>query len=150
MLNVGDKAPDFSIPNQDGETVSLSDYTGQKVLLWFFPKANTPGCTAEGCSLRDEYSAFQDKNVAILGMSKDSPKRQKNFVEKYDFPYPLLADESGKTVETYGAWGRKKFMGRKFDGILRISYLIDENGIIEKVYGKVKTKTHGQDVLADV
>ena len=150
MLNVGDKAPEFSLPDGDGNTVSLSDYSGQKVLVWFFPKASTPGCTAEGCSLRDHNTELSAAKVQVIGMSKDSPKRQKNFATKYDFPYPLLSDESGKTIEAFGAWGPKKFMGREFDGILRSSFLIDENGIIERVYQKVKTKTHGADVLADL
>ena len=148
MLNIGDTAPEFSLLDQNGKSVSLSDYRGQKVLLWFYPKASTPGCTAEGCNLRDNHAAFVDKNVAILGMSKDTVRRQKNFATKQEFPYPLLSDEAGEVVEAYEAWGRKKFMGREFDGILRISYLINEEGTIEKVFGKVKTKTHGDDVLA--
>ena len=150
MLNVGDKAPEFSLQDQDGNTVSLADYTGRKVLLWFYPKASTPGCTAEGCNLRDNIDAFSDKNVAILGMSKDSVRRQKNFATKQEFPYPLLSDEPGDVVQAYGCWGRKKFMGREFDGIIRKSFLIDENGKIERIYEKVKTKTHGTDVLADL
>ena len=150
MLSVGDKAPDFNLQDQDDNTVSLSDFKGQKVLVWFYPKASTPGCTAEGCNLRDHSAEFVEKNIQIIGISKDSVKRQKNFATKYEFPYPLLADESGATVEAFGAWGEKKFMGRVFDGILRSSFLIDENGVIEKVYAKVKTKTHGEDVLADL
>ncbi len=150
MLSVGDKAPEFKLQDQDDNTVSLSDFKGQKVLVWFYPKASTPGCTAEGCNLRDHSAAFVDKNIQIIGISKDSVKRQKNFATKYEFPYPLLADESGATVEAFGAWGEKKFMGRVFDGILRSSFLIDEEGVIEKVYAKVKTKTHGEDVLADL
>jgi len=150
MLNIGDQAPDFSLLDQDGNQVSLGDFRGKKVLLWFYPKASTPGCTAEGCSLRDHNTALVDKNVVVLGMSKDSVKRQKNFATKQSFPYPLLSDESGSTVEAYGAWGLKKFMGREYDGIFRISYLIDEEGRIEKTYAKVKTKTHGADVLADL
>ena len=147
MLNVGDKAPEFSLLDQDGNTVSLSDFRGKKVLLWFYPKASTPGCTAEGCNIRDHHDQFQSANVQVLGMSKDSVKRQKNFATKQEFPYPLLSDESGETVEAYGARGPKKFMGREFDGILRISYIIDESGNIEQVFGKVKTKSHGEDVL---
>jgi len=150
MLNIGDQAPDFSLLDQDGKQVSLGDFRGKKILLWFYPKASTPGCTAEGCSLRDHNAALQDKNVVVLGMSKDSVKRQKNFATKQAFPYPLLSDESGSTIEAYGAWGLKKFMGREYDGIFRISYLIDEEGRIEKTYGKVKTKTHGADVLSDL
>jgi len=147
MLNVGDKAPDFNLQDQDGNAVSLSDFRGKKVLIWFYPKASTPGCTVEGCNIRDHQARFSDANVQVLGMSKDSVKRQKNFATKQGFQYPLLSDESGATVEAYGAWGPKKFMGREFDGILRISYVIDEQGSIEQVFGKVKTKTHGEDVL---
>ena len=147
MLNVGDTAPDFTLLDQDGNSVSLSDFRGKKVLLWFYPKASTPGCTAEGCNIQDNFQRFNDANVQVLGMSKDSVRRQKNFATKQGFAYPLLSDESGKTVEAYGAWGPKKFMGREFDGILRISYIIDEQGSIEQVFGKVKTKTHGEDVL---
>ena len=147
MLNVGDYAPDFTLLDQDGNSVSLADFLGKKVLLWFFPKASTPGCTAEGCNIQDNMQRFTDANVQVLGMSKDSVRRQKNFATKHGFAYPLLSDETGTTVEAYGAWGPKKFMGREFDGILRISYIIDEDGFIEQVFGKVKTKTHGEDVL---
>ena len=147
MLKVGDTAPDFTLLDQDGNSVSLSDFRGQKVLLWFYPKASTPGCTAEGCNIQDNIQRFADSNVQVLGMSKDSVRRQKNFATKQSFSYPLLSDETGATIEAYGAWGPKKFMGREFDGILRISYIIDENGSIEQVFGKVKTKTHGEDVL---
>ena len=120
------------------------------MLIWFFPKASTPGCTAQGCNLRDNYAAFSAKNVAIVGISKDPPKRQAKFVDKYDFPFTMLCDESGATIEQYEAWGLKKFMGREFMGILRSSYLIDEEGKIERTYKKVKTKTHGVDVLQDL
>jgi peroxiredoxin Q/BCP len=150
MLSIGAKAPDFTLLDQDGNSISLTDFRGQKVLLWFYPKASTPGCTVEGCNIRDHHQAFDDANVQVLGMSKDSVKRQKNFATKQGFPYLLLSDESGTTVEAYGAWGPKKFMGREFDGILRISYVIDEVGIIQQAYGKVKTKTHGEDVLSDL
>ena len=150
MLKAGDKAPEFTLDDQEGQSVSLADFRGQKVLVWFYPKASTPGCTAEGCSLRDHYAGLQSANLAVLGISKDSVKRQKNFATKYEFPYPLLSDESGATVEAYGCWGRKKFMGREFDGIFRKSFLIDEEGVITKIYEKVKTKTHGEDVLADL
>jgi len=148
MLNLGDTAPDFTHSDQDGNSVSLSDFRGSKVLVWFYPKASTPGCTAEGCNIRDHHAAFVDANVIVLGISKDSVRRQKNFATKQEFPYRLLSDEEGTTVEAYGAWGPKKFMGREFDGILRISYVIDEEGKVAQVFGKVKTKTHGEDVLA--
>jgi peroxiredoxin Q/BCP len=150
MLQAGDPAPEFSLLDQDGQTVRLADFRGRKVLVWFYPKASTPGCTAEGCSLRDHAEALDTRGVTILGMSKDSVKRQKNFALKYSFPYPLLSDESGETILAFGAWGPKKFMGRSYEGILRSSFLIDEEGQIEKVYSKVKTKTHGSDVLSEL
>ena len=147
MLNIGDKAPDFTLQNQLGEDISLSDYQGRKLLIWFFPKASTPGCKAEGCSLRDHFSELSEQNISILGVSMDSVKRQANFVQKNDFPYPLLADTEGELIRGFGAWGPKKFMGKEYEGILRSSFLIDEKGYIEKVFSKVKTKTHGLDVL---
>jgi len=150
MLNEGDKAPDFSLKNQDNETVSLNEFRGKKVLLWFFPKASTPGWTVEGQGLRDEFEEFQNKNVEILGMSADSVKKQKNFCEKQNFPFSLLVDESKETIKAFGAWGLKKFMGREYEGIYRYSYLIDENGTIEKTFSKVNTKTHAKDVLAEI
>ncbi len=150
MLKAGDKAPEFTLLDQDSNEVSLSDFRGQKVLLWFYPKASTPGCTAQGCSLRDNHMQLTDRNVQVIGMSKDSVRRQKSFASKKDFPYPLLSDEPGDIVNAYGCWGRKKFMGREFDGIFRKSFLIDEEGNIERIYEKVKTKTHGEDVIADL
>lgn len=150
MLEAGTEAPAFTLLDQDGNSVSLHDFKGKKVLLWFYPKASTPGCTAEGCNLQENKDGFTGKGVQIIGMSKDTVKRQKNFATKFGFDYPLLSDVDGDVVEAYEAWGRKKFMGREYDGIFRISYLIDENGMIEKVYGKVKTKSHGTDVLADL
>ena len=148
MLEVGKKAPAFKLPAADGSTMSLKDFKGKKVLLWFFPKANTPGCTAEGCNLRDNYEALSDANVEVIGVSADTPKKQSNFVNKYEFPFPMLCDESTEMIQKYGAWGLKKFMGREYDGIHRISYLIDEDGKVEHVWSKVKTKTHGDDVVA--
>jgi peroxiredoxin Q/BCP len=147
MLEIGMQAPNFTVSNQRGEEVSLSDYHGQKVFIWFYPKASTPGCTVEGCTLRDSYEEFTAKNIVILGVSMDSVKRQSNFATKKDFPYQLLADTEGEIVRAFGVWGPKKFMGKEYEGILRSSFLIDEKGIIEKVFDKVKTKTHAQDVL---
>jgi len=148
MLEIGKKAPAFKLPAADGSTMSLKDFKGKKVLLWFFPKASTPGCTAEGCNLRDNYEALSNANVEVIGVSADTPKKQSNFVNKYEFPFPMLCDESTEMIQKYGAWGLKKFMGREYDGIHRISYLIDEDGKIEHVWSKVKTKTHGDDVVA--
>ena len=150
MLNTGDKSPSFSLKNQENETVSLQDFKGKKVLVWFFPKASTPGWTVQGQGLRDEFQKFQDNDVEILGMSADSVKAQKSFCDKQEFPFSLLSDPSKETIKTYGAWGPKKFMGREYEGIHRYSYLIDEKGIVERTYPKVKTKTFAQDVLADI
>ena len=125
----------------------LGDFLGKKVVLWFFPKANTPGWKIQGCGFRDEFKKFEEKNIKIIGVSADSISKQAKFVEKYNFPYLMLCDESKKMLKSYKAWGLKKFMGREYKGIHRISYLINENGTIEQVYEKVKTKTHALDVL---
>ena len=148
MYAVGDTVQDFTLPNQHGEMITLSQYRGKKVLVWFYPKASTPGCTAEGCSLRDNFDDLSNKDVVILGISMDSVKKQANFVNKHSFPYDLLADTEGVVVRAFGAWGPKKFMGRSYDGILRSSFLIDEEGVVQEVISKVKTKTHGSDILA--
>ena len=150
MLSAGDKAPNFSLLDQHGDVTNLSDYEGKRFLVWFYPKASTPGCTAEGCSLRDHYGEFEKKGVDVIGISMDSVKRQSNFATKQSFPYKLLSDETGEITKAFGAYGRKKFMGREYDGILRSSFLVGPDGVIEKVYDKVKTKTHGQDVLTDL
>ncbi len=147
MLRIGAKAPDFTLPDAYGNIVRLSDFLGKKVILWFFPKASTPGCTMEGQSFRDEYTTFEKKGIQILGVSGDSPKAQRNFSEKHGFQFPMLCDESKEMLKQYQAWGRKKLYGREYDGILRISYIIDEQGNIEESFQKVKTKTHAMDVL---
>lgn len=146
-LKAGDKAPDFIGKDQDGNTISLSNYKGKKLVLFFYPKASTPGCTAEACNLSDNYTSFQKKGYEILGVSADSEKRQANFRNKYKFPYPLLADEDKKVIEAYGVWGPKKFMGREYDGIHRTTFVIDEKGVIEDVILKVKTKAHTEQIL---
>ncbi len=150
MLKKGTKAPDFNLQNQDDNSVSLSDFEGQKVLLWFYPKASTPGWTVEGQKLRDEFQNFKKKNTVILGMSADSVKAQKNFCEKQGFKYLLLSDPDKTTIRSYEAIGMKKMYGREYEGIFRYSYLIDENGIIEKAYEKVKPNEHAQEVLNDL
>ena len=150
MLNVGDQAPAFSLEDQNGENVSLEHSKGKKVLIWFFPKASTPGWTVQGQGLRDEFQKFQDNNVNIFGVSADSVKAQKSFCDKQKFPFSLLSDPSKEIIKAYDAWGPKKFMGREYEGIHRYSYLIDENGTVERAYPKVKTKTFAQDVLADI
>ena len=146
-LKVGDKVPEFSTKDQDGNTINLSDYKGKKLIVFFYPKANTPGCTAEACNLRDNYSELQAQGYELLGVSADSEKRQANFKNKYDFPFPLLADEDHTVINTFGVWGPKKFMGREYDGIHRMTFLIDENGTVSNVITKVKTKDHAAQIL---
>ena len=150
MLKVGNKAPNFTLDNQDGNSVSLNDFKGRKVLVWFYPKASTPGWTVEGQVFRDEYKNFNSKNTIIIGISADSIKAQKNFCNKQGFPFSLLSDPEKVTIKAYKAYGMKKFMGKEYQGIYRISYLIDENGIIEKAYEKVKPKEHAIKVLEDI
>jgi peroxiredoxin Q/BCP len=146
-LKAGDKAPFFEAVNQRGETIRLDDFAGKKVLLFFYPKASTPGCTAEACNLRDNYTAFQSKGYEIIGVSADTEKKQLNFSEKYELPFSLLADTEKEVINAYGVWGPKKFMGREYDGIHRTSFVIDEKGVIEEVITKVKTKDHAAQVL---
>jgi len=146
-LKIGDKAPNFASKDQDGNVISLNDYKGKKLVLFFYPKASTPGCTVEACNLRDNYERFQSLGYDILGVSADSAKRQSNFKNKYNFPYPLLADEDKAVINAFGVWGPKKFMGREYDGIHRTTFVIDENGVIEDVITKVKTKEHTSQIL---
>ncbi|MCO6148860.1 thioredoxin-dependent thiol peroxidase [Flavobacterium sp. NRK1] len=146
-LTKGDKAPDFSGVDQDGKTHKLSDYKGKKLVVFFYPKASTPGCTAEACDLRDNYHRFQSQNYELLGVSADSQSKQTKFKEKYDLPFPLLADEDKSVINAFGVWGPKKFMGRVFDGINRTTFVIDENGIIDEVITAVKTKEHSAQLL---
>ncbi|UJH91537.1 thioredoxin-dependent thiol peroxidase [Antarcticibacterium sp. 1MA-6-2] len=146
-IKPGDNAPDFTSQDQDGNTIKLSDYKGKKLVLFFYPKASTPGCTAEACNLRDNWEYFQNKGYEILGVSADSQKRQKNFKKKNNLPYPLLADEDKAVIEAYEVWGPKKFMGKEYDGIHRTTFVIDEEGKIEDVIGKVKTKEHSAQIL---
>lgn len=148
-LKIGDKAPAFEALDQDGNTIKLEDYKGKKLVLFFYPKASTPGCTMEACNLRDNYQRFLSQGYDVLGVSADSAKRQTNFKNKQELPYPLLADESKAVIEAFGVWGPKKFMGREYDGIHRTTFVIDENGIIEDVISKVKTKEHTAQILTD-
>ena len=149
MIHIGDTAPTFSLPDQDGVLHTLSQYKGKKVLLYFYPKDDTPGCTTEACNFRDGYEEFQKMGLVILGVSKDSTKSHKKFAEKFSLPFPLLSDETGGVIKQYGSWGKKKFMGREYEGILRNSFLIDEKGKIAKVYESVKTATHADEVHTD-
>ncbi|RZV68268.1 MAG: thioredoxin-dependent thiol peroxidase [Flavobacteriaceae bacterium] len=146
-LKAGDKAPEFSSMDQDGNTISSSDYRGKKLVVFFYPKANTPTCTVEACNLGENYSELQAAGYELLGVSADSQKRQQNFKNKFNFPYPLLADVDKSVINAFGVWGPKKFMGREFDGIHRVTFVIDENGIIEKVIDKVKAKIHSEQIL---
>ena len=146
-LQVGEKVPDFSVSDDKGNIHQLCDYKGQKLVVFFYPKANTPGCTAEACDLRDHYKELQDAGYALLGVSADSEKKQHNFSEKYNFPFPLLADEDKQVINAFGVWGPKKFMGREYDGIHRMTFIIDENGVVERVIEKVKTKAHAAQIL---
>ena len=148
-LKIGDKAPSFEALDQDGNTIKLKDYKGKKLVLFFYPKASTPGCTMEACNLRDNYERFLSQGYDVLGVSADSSKRQSNFKNKQELPYPLLADESKAVIEAFGVWGPKKFMGREYDGIHRTTFVIDENGVIEDVITKVKTKEHTAQILTD-
>lgn len=148
-LKVGDKAPEFSAKDQDGNTISLSDYKGKKLVVFFYPKASTPGCTAEACNLNDNYDRFKAQGYEILGVSADSAKRQSNFKNKYGFQYSLLADEDKSVIEAFGVWGPKKFMGKEYDGIHRTTFVIDENGTLEDVITKVKTKEHTAQILSE-
>lgn len=146
-LKKGDKAPNFLGLDQNGTVHKLSDYKGKKLVVFFYPKANTPGCTTEACDLRDNFERFKANNYALLGVSADSAKAQTKFIEKYDLPFPLLADEDKSVINAFGVWGPKKFMGREYDGIHRTTFVIDENGILEDVITDVKTKAHANQIL---
>lgn len=146
-LKKGDKVPDFISFDQDGKKHEPSDYEGKKLVIFFYPKANTPGCTAQACNLRDNYKKFQDNNYEILGVSADTQKAQGRFKDKFNFPFPLLADEDKEIINAFGVWGPKKFMGRNYDGIHRVTFVIDEHGIIEDIITDVKTKAHTAQIL---
>ncbi|MFM2229366.1 MAG: hypothetical protein RL607_624 [Bacteroidota bacterium] len=146
-LQKGDKAPNFSGKDQDGNTHTLADYKGKKLVVFFYPKANTPGCTAEACDLRDNYARFEAQNYALLGVSADSAKAQSSFKNKYEFPFPLLADEDKSVIQAFGVWGPKKFMGKEYDGIHRTTFVINEEGLIDEVIAEVKTKAHAAQIL---
>ncbi len=150
MPQVGDIAPDFTLPDQDGGMHALSSYRGKNILLYFYPKDDTPGCTKEACAIRDAEPDFSKLNAVVLGVSADSVKSHKKFSEKYGLAFTLLADEGKEVVNLYGVWGRKKMMGREYDGVFRTSFLIGPDGRIKRVYEKVKPELHAADVLADL
>jgi peroxiredoxin Q/BCP len=146
-LKEGDKAPDFKAKDQNGKVVSLKDFKEKKLVLYFYPKDNTPGCTVEACNLRDNYSTLKKKGYAVLGVSADEEKKHLKFIEKYDLPFPLLADTDLKVIKAYDVWGQKKFMGKTYDGIIRTTFVIDEKGKIEKVITSVDTKNHTEQIF---
>jgi len=148
-IKLNTKAPDFNLPDQDGKLHKLSDYKGKWILLYFYPKDNTPGCTKEACGIRDEFKNFKNLNIVVLGISADSQQSHKKFIQKYKLPFTLLSDESKKVLKKYGVWGKKKFMGKEYEGILRTSFLINPDGKIVKIYEQVKPDIHAKEVLKD-
>jgi peroxiredoxin Q/BCP len=147
MLKIGEKAPDFSGRNQDGIEVKLADFKGKTLVLYFYPKDNTPGCTAEACDLRDNYERFKSMGYEILGVSKDSEKSHKGFIEKFNLPFDLVSDTDAKILQAYDAWGRKKFMGKEYDGIIRKTFVIGPDGVIKDIIEKVDTKKHSAQII---
>jgi len=149
-LKEGGKAPDFKLPDQNGDVHELKDYKGKWVVVYFYPKDNTPGCTKEACNFRDNIKPIEKLNAEVIGVSTDTVKKHSNFVAKYDLPFTLLADEEQKMVNDFGVWGLKKFMGREYMGTNRMTFIIDPKGKIAKIYPKVKAATHGEEVLEDL
>lgn len=147
MIKEGDFAPDFTVKDQSGETVKLSDFLGQRVVLYFYPKDDTPGCTKEACSLRDNFQTFERENIRILGVSTDDEKSHQKFIQKYELPFTLLADTDHAIADAYASYGEKKFMGKIYNGVLRRTFLIDETGKIKKIFDKVKVEEHADEVL---
>ncbi len=147
LLEPGQKAPEFTAIDQDGNLLSLADYRGRKVILYFYPKDNTPGCTKEACAFRDNFPNFKKIDAEVLGVSVDGQKAHRKFAEKNELPFTLVVDEDKKIVEAYGVWGLKKFMGKEYMGTNRVTYLIDEQGVIEKVWPKVKPEQHAAEVF---
>ncbi len=147
MLTEGNVAPDFTVKDQNGADVKLSDLRGQKVVLYFYPKDDTPGCTKEACSFRDNYSILTEKNIKILGVSTDNEKSHQKFISKYELPFTLLTDANHAVADSYGSYGEKKFMGKTYNGVLRKTFLIDENGKIKKIFDKVNVGEHAAEVL---
>ena len=146
-LKVGDKLPNFECINENEEIINSKDFLGKKLIVFFYPRANTPGCTAEACNLSDNYQKLTDLGYQIIGVSCDKPKSQKNFSTKFGFPYPLLADVDQKVVKLFGVWGIKKMYGREYEGIYRMTFIFDSDGILERVIDKVNTKDHANQIL---
>lgn len=149
-LSVGDPAPDFSLPDATGKTYSLADLKGQRVVLYFYPRDNTPGCTKEACGFRDRYTDYQGKEAVVLGVSTDDAKSHTKFIDKFSLPFPLLVDQGGEVASRFGVYGLKKFMGKEYMGITRSTFIIGPDGNLEKIYLKVKAETHADEVLADL
>lgn len=147
MLEAGTKAPDFTLNDRNGKPVSLADFIGKKVVLYFYPKDNTPGCTRQACAFAGAYAGFREKNVAVIGVSKDSVASHVKFAEKYSLPFTLLSDPELEVIKTYGAWKEKKLYGKTAFGVVRCTYIIDENGVIEKAMSKVKPDTNAAEIL---
>jgi peroxiredoxin Q/BCP len=147
MIKVGAQVPDFTVSDHKGNSITLSEYKGQKVAVFFYPKASTPGCTAEACDLRDHHSALKAAGYAILGVSADTIAAQEKFAAKYELPFPLLADVDKTVINIFGVWGPKKFMGKEYEGIHRTTFLLDEQGVVAHVIDKVKTKEHAAQIL---
>jgi peroxiredoxin Q/BCP len=146
-LKVGDKAPEINAPDQNGKKIHLNDFKGKKVVLYFYPKDDTPGCTAEACNLRDHYTELKEKGIEVIGVSCDPIKSHQKFIDKHNLPFTLVADEEKKVVNDYGVWGPKKFMGKTYNGISRTTFIINEQGVIEAIIEKVDTKNHTQQIL---
>lgn len=146
-LKIGDKAPDFQAKDQDGNPISLAQFRGKKVVLYFYPKDDTPGCTAEACDLRDNYEVFLSKGFVVIGVSGDAEASHKKFRAKYNLPFPLIPDTNRKVLNAYGAWGEKSMYGKIFKGVIRMTFIISENGIIENVIEKVKTSDHSKQIF---
>ena len=149
-LKEGDLAPAIKAADQSGELITLEEYRGKKIVLYFYPKDNTPGCTAESCDLRDNYSQFIEKGFEVIGVSADSEKSHQKFISKYNLPFRLISDEDKKVLQDYNAWGEKKLYGKSYMGVLRKTYIIDEKGYVEKIIEKVKTKEHSRQIFSEL
>ena len=147
MIKIGDKAPEINSIDQNGEKITLKQFLGKKIVLYFYPKDMTPGCTVQSCNLRDNYQQLLDSGYVVLGCSADSPEKHQKFIEKHDLPFPLISDQSKEVLNKFGVWALKKFMGKEYMGILRTTFVIDENGIVEDIITKVKTKEHTSQIL---
>ena len=146
-LKEGDIAPNFSLTDNEGKFHSLNDYSGKKLIIFFYPRANTPGCTAQSCNLNDNYSKLTSQGYEVIGVSPDTVDKQNKFADKFGFKYNLLADDSRELIDAFGVWGKKKFRGNEYEGVLRTTFIIDEDGVIERVIDKVNTKDHADQIL---